>query len=427
MFRFRESTRVRSRLRVGSGGRPKRVRADNRNMSFDWAVIGAGVFGSWIAHFLRQAGQSVLLLDAYGPANSRASSGGESRLIRASYGADEIYTRWTKQSLPHWMALSRRSTLPLFHQVGVMRWARRGDAHLAASVACLERCAVAFELLEGAELSRRFPQIAFDSETAAVLEPEAGVLMARRSIGTLASDLIAHGVEYRQEKVEAISAIPAKNVVFACGPWLPKLFPEVVGKRIRATRQEVFFFGPPPAAFFGPPPAAFFGPPPAAFFGPPPAAFFGPPPAVRFAIPGWIDSGDPRNPYGFPDLENRGLKVAFHDLGPAFDPDTGDRQASADGVAAARAYLATRFPALRDAPLLESRVCQYENTSSADFLIDRHPEKENVWLVGGGSGHGFKHGPALGEYFVNTAVHNAPADPRFSLASKAEEFAGTRL
>jgi len=389
---------------------PKRVRADNRSMSYDWAVVGAGVFGSWIAHFLRQAGQSVLLLDAYGPANSRASSGGESRLIRASYGADEIYTRWTKQSLPHWMALSRRSTLPLFHQVGVMRWAGRGDAHLAASVACLERCAIPFELLEGAELSRRFPQIAFDSDTAAVLEPEAGVLMARRSIGTLVGELIAQGVEYRQEAVQPSTSTQAGNVVFACGPWLPKLFPEVVGKRIRSTRQEIFFFGPPPAAFFGPPPAAFFGPP-----------------AVRFAIPGWIDSGDPRNPYGFPDLENRGLKVAFHDLGPEFDPDTGDRQVSAEGVAAAREYLAMRFPALRDAPLVESRVCQYENTSSADFLIDRHPEKDNVWLVGGGSGHGFKHGPALGEYLVNLALHNAPADPRFSLASKEEEFAGTRL
>jgi len=364
-------------------------------MVYDWAVVGAGVFGSWIAHFLRLAGKSVLLVDAYGPGNSRASSGGESRLIRASYGPDEIYTRWAKQSLSHWIALSQRSTLPLFHQVGVMRWAYRQDAHLAASRACLDRCKIPFELLEGAELSRRFPEFSFDPGTLALLEPEAGAIMARRSVETLVHELTAQGVDYRQEAVQWPSALPAESFVYACGPWLPKLFPELLGKRIRATRQEIFFFGLPLAQ--------------------------------KFAIPGWIDSADPRNPYGFPDLENRGMKIAFHDLGPAFDPDTGDRQVSSQGVAAAREYLAIRFPSLRDAPLVESRVCQYENTSSADFLIDRHPGKDNVWLVGGGSGHGFKHGPALGEYFANVALGGAPMDARFSLATKQEDFAGTRL
>jgi sarcosine oxidase len=362
---------------------------------YDWAVIGAGVFGSWIAYFLRQAGQRVLLVDAFGPGNSRASSGGESRLIRASYGADEIYTRWAKQSLPHWIALSGRSTLPLFHQAGVMRWAGTEDAHLAASVACLQRCEVPFEVLEGAELSRRFPQICFDPGTRALLEPDGGALMARRSVETLVRELIAQGVEYRQELVRLPLAIPARAVVFACGPWLAKLFPDVLGKCIRPTRQEVFFFGLPAGE--------------------------------KLRIPGWIDSGDPRNPYGFPDLENRGVKVAFHDLGPVFDPDTGERQASSEGVNAVRDYVAKRFPVLRGAPLLESRVCQYENTSSADFLIDRYPGMENVWLVGGGSGHGFKHGPALGEYFMNAALHGSTPEARFSLESKLEEFAGTVL
>lgn len=364
-------------------------------MLYDWAVVGAGVFGSWIAHFLRQAGQSVLLIDAYGPANSRASSGGESRLIRASYGTDEIYTRWTKQSLPHWIALSQRSSLPLFHRIGLLRLATQEDAHLAASVDCLSRCGIPFELLQGAELSGRYPQIFFDPGTRALLEPEAGALMARRSVESLVLELVAQGVDYRRETVQADSSLPARACVFACGPWLPKLFPEVIGRRIRPTRQEIFFFGPPAGQ--------------------------------TVEIPGWIDSGDARNPYGFPDLENRGIKIAFHDLGVPFDPDTGDRQISPEGVTAAREYLGHRFPLLRDAPLVESRVCQYENTSSADFLIDRHPERENVWVVGGGSGHGFKHGPALGEYFAQVALDNAPQNPRFSLGAKLEDFAGIRL
>ena len=84
-----------------------------------------------------------------------------------------------------------------------------------------------------------------------------------------------------------------------------------------------------------------------------------------------------------------------------------------------REYIARRFPALRDAPIVETRVCQYENTSSGDFLVDRHPEMENVWFAGGGSGHGFKHGPALGEYVTEQLFDKKPAEPRFSLSTKA--------
>src|SRR5262249_16050637 len=103
-----------------------------------------------------------------------------------------------------------------------------------------------------------------------------------------------------------------------------------------------------------------------------------------------------------------------------FDPDRGDRRLSAEGLADARRFLAERFPALADAPLAESRVCQYEKTSNGDFLIDRHPDFDNLWLVGGGSGHGFKHGPAVGEYAAARIVDQAPTEPRFSLASKSD-------
>jgi glycine/D-amino acid oxidase-like deaminating enzyme len=123
--------------------------------------------------------------------------------------------------------------------------------------------------------------------------------------------------------------------------------------------------------------------------------------------------------YGVPDLESRGFKIAFDQHGPAFDPDTGARVPSAEGIAAMRVYLAQRFPALADAPLVEARVCQYENTSNGDFLVDQHPEHENVWLVGGGSGHGFKHGPAMGEHVSARVLDKAAQEPRFSLSTKA--------
>jgi glycine/D-amino acid oxidase-like deaminating enzyme len=97
--------------------------------------------------------------------------------------------------------------------------------------------------------------------------------------------------------------------------------------------------------------------------------------------------------------------------------------ASVQAIAAARNFISKRFPALKNAPIVESRVCQYENTSNGDFLIDRHPDFDNVWLVGGGSGHGFKHGPSLGEYVAALVLQGGASgslkiEPRFSLATK---------
>ncbi len=187
-----------------------------------------------------------------------------------------------------------------------------------------------------------------------------------------------------------VRAIEADQLVFACGPWLPKLFPGLLGSRIFPTRQEVLFFAPPAGdARFEP---------------------------GRF--PAWIDFTDPRVPYGFPDIESRGFKFAFDRHGPEFDPDSGDRLVSSASIDEARAFLAQRFPDLRVAPLAETRVCQYENTSNGDFLIDRHPDLENVWLVGGGSGHGFKHGPAVGEYAANRIAGKGAAEERFSYRTK---------
>jgi glycine/D-amino acid oxidase-like deaminating enzyme len=137
----------------------------------------------------------------------------------------------------------------------------------------------------------------------------------------------------------------------------------------------------------------------------------------RFApplMPAWTDN-DP-DAYGTPDIEGRGLKVGIDPDEAPFDPDTGERAVTPEGIAAARAYLALRFPALRDAPLVETRVCQYEMTPNGDFLLDRHPALENVWLAGGGSGHGFKHGPAVGEHVAGLVGGDAP-NPRFGLAA----------
>ena len=370
--------------------------------TYDAAVIGAGVFGAWTAYRLQQAGQRVILIDSYGPSNSRASSGGESRVIRMGYGSDEIYTQWSIRSLVQWKEFFDSAGEQLFHPTGVLWLAKEDDRNAAASLETLAKAGVNAEKLSPKDMEKRFPQIAVDDLAWGLYEPESGVLMARRAVQALVRETLKLGAEYLQGAVQAPSGrgqvnavmtakgetIQAGIFVFACGAWLPKIFPDLLGTRIFPTRQEVFHFGVPAGV-----------------------ASFRPP-----AFPVWMTMGEV---YGLPDLENRGAKIACDRHGPAIDPDNAERTPSAESLAEMRAYLGHRFPALRNAPLVESRVCQYENTSTGDFLIDRHPDFSNVWLVGGGSGHGFKHGPALGEYVTARLLEGSPVEARFSLATKA--------
>jgi glycine/D-amino acid oxidase-like deaminating enzyme len=324
------------------------------------------------------------------------------------YGADEIYTRMAMGSLLQWHDLFRNTGQKLFHRTGVLWIARAGDPYSEASHRTLENAGVAIEVLPAEALAQRYPQMVLtDPRIFGILEPESGVLMARRAIAALVDDLIRRGVDYITAAIQPPSGrgslasvrtaagerISAGTFVFACGAWLPKLFPGLLARRIYPTRQEVLFFAPPPGD-------------------------------QRFSpsqLPVWLDFTDPRGPYGFPDLEGRGFKLAFDRHGAPFDPDSGVRTPGPTTTLEARLFLAERFPALRDAALSEFRVCQYENTSNGDFLIDRHPDFDNVWLVGGGSGHGFKHGPAVGEHVSARILNHAGPEPRFSLASKAEK------
>jgi monomeric sarcosine oxidase len=396
---------------LGAALVPARARARGPAVSagraYDVAVIGAGVFGAWTAYHLRRAGRTVALVDAYGPGNARASSGGHSRVIRMGYGDQEIYTRWSMRSLELWKSLFDRMGRPsLFQPAGVLWMARGQDPLTTSTLATLQRLGVRHERLGRDELDRRWPQIDFGPNTWAILEPESGFLMAFRGVQAVVEDATAAGVEYLQEHVlppstgdgRALGAITTRSgrpieagaFVFACGPWLPKLFPDLVGDRIFPTRQEVFYFGSAPGdARFRPP-----------------------------AAPVWVDFAE--EIYGVPDVEGRGFKVAPDRHGPPFDPDAGERVVTPATLVSVREFVGRRFPGLRDAPLVGSEVCQYENTSNGDFLIDRHPERENVWLVGGGSGHGFKHGPALGEYVASRVLEGGTVDERFSLATKAK-------
>jgi monomeric sarcosine oxidase len=367
-------------------------------------IVGAGSFGAWTAHQLARSGCRVTLIDAFGPGNTRASSGGETRLIRMGYGAEEIYTRWSWRSLALWKDLFARTDPALFRETGVLWMARDRDPLTTSTLATLGRVAIPHERLSRADLESRWSQVDFGPVTWAIYEPASGVLLSRRAVTAVVGDAEREGVRYltatvrrpagrgRPRRIDSVTTQAGETIggdafVFACGPWLPKLFPDLLDGRIVSTRQEVLYFGPPAGdGRFAPP-----------------------------ALPAWIDFGE--EIYGVPDLEARGFKIAIDRHGPVFDPDTGDRVAG-ETLPEIRPYLARRFPGLADAPLVGSEVCQYENTSNGDFLIDRHAEFGNVWLVGGGSGHGFKHGPAVGEYVARLLTDGGAPDERFRLSTK---------
>ncbi|MDX1440382.1 MAG: FAD-dependent oxidoreductase [Rubricoccaceae bacterium] len=368
--------------------------------SYDVVVVGAGVFGIWSAYRLHMAGKRVAVVDGVGPAHSRASSGGESRVTRFGYGEDEIYSDWAWRSISEWQALSIRTGLPIFHQMGVLWIHMEPDALVDASARVLSRLDIPFSLLAATELRSRYPAMRVDNGEAGFLEPQGGALMARRAVQSLAAELAADGVTFINGQVAPISeangeqgALPlittgngeeikGEQFVFACGPWLDRVCPDAMAGRLFVTRQEVFYFAVDAGA--------------------------------TGDLPVWADLPF----YGFPSLEGRGFKVANDTHGTYVDPDTMSRRASLQGETEARTFLARRFPSIAQAPLGEARVCQYESSSNGHLLIDRHPGLDNVWLAGCGSGHGFKHGPAVGAHIAELVAGTAePRDP-FLLRSK---------
>ena len=372
------------------------------------AVIGAGVFGAWTAEHLRRGGHRVVLVDMAGPANSRASSGGESRLTRGAYGKDAIYTRMALDSLSEWKALSATAGLPIFIPNGVLFFFPAGEPYLADTLAVHEALGLPTEHMDATAMARRFPMIDFAGVAAGIFEPGFGSLMARRAVQTLVKNFTALGGECRHEAAQAPrqvdgrlmalklasgATLEADAFVFALGPWLPKIFPAILGGRIFATRQEIFTFAPPDGD-------------------------------DRFqphAMPGWADFNAGDMYYGLPDLEGRGVKFAHDKHGAAVDPDTQSREPTSEALDEVVAFRDRRFPLLKGARVTSAEVCQYENSSNGDFLIDRHPTMSNVVLVGGGSGHGFKHGPEVGRLAAELALGGeTQSEPRFSLATKSE-------
>ncbi len=376
-------------------------------------VVGAGVMGAWTAWWLRRRGFAVTVVDQYGPGSSLATSGDETRVTRSAHGSDELYPRWQRHALDHWRLLEEEAHVPLLVPTGVIWFAHRNDGFEGASLGTLARLGIPAERLEVAELAFRWPQVAVEGIDWVLYEPEAAVVMARQAVVAIADLFERDGGQLERARVltpdETDGAggrlhrlrfvdggeLAADAFVLAAGPWLPRLVPGLDQLELAVTRQELVYFATPPGD-------------------------------VRFdagAVPTWVDYEGAF--YGVPSIDGRGFKVAPDWPGPIVDPDNEERRLSDERVSAARAFLRRRFPALADQPVSEGRICQYETTPDTHFIIDRHPGWENAWVVGGGSGHGFKHGPSIGEYAsalvagdADAAAELAPPDDRFSLRAR---------
>jgi sarcosine oxidase len=352
-------------------------------------VVGAGTFGASLAWLLARDGVAVTLIDQFEPGDPRQTSGGETRLYRCAHGGAADYTASSRRARTLWQELEAATGEDLLVERGVAWFAHREDGWEAASERTLRARDIPVERLEVGEAARRFPSFAGDDLAFVLLEPEAGAIRAGRAVRALASAAQAEGAILKRGRATPAGSgvqladgahLEAGAVVWACGCWLRDLFPGLV--QLRVTKQELLFFD-------------------------------GGPAWAADDVPCWVDYD--LAAYGTPDIDDLGVKAAPDVEGPPIEPDDALPPVSQAGELAARAYVQQRFPALAEAPLKGGVTCRYELSPDSNFIAAPHPVEPGVWIVGGGSGHGFKHGPAVAERLVAAVRGTGSLPEQFGL------------
>jgi N-methyl-L-tryptophan oxidase len=364
----------------------------------DAVVIGAGIAGASTALALRRRGLAVTLVDAREPGHARAASAGDHRILRASHGSDELYTRWSREARLRWMELGAEIGQELFVQAGAVMLARAGHTTWEdASRDTLARLGVPSFVADVDELRLRLPLIDPRGLAYGLWEPESGFVYARRATQAIVQLFVelggvlrrgVGGTDDRERPLLDGRPVQSGVVVFACGAWMGGLFPRTLGRLLDVVRQDVMMVEPPPGTTG----------------------------YDSDSFPAWIDHGYPA--YGIPAAGGYGFKAVITWRGLTVDIDHDDRLISQTSVARTRRYLAHRFPALADAPIVGQEVGQISNTPDTHFLIDRHPVHDDVVLVAGDSGHLFKHGPVVGDHVAELALGEIDVEPRFSLGNR---------
>jgi sarcosine oxidase len=350
-------------------------------MSRTAAVAGAGIFGASLARRLARDGWDVTLYERHEPGHERSASGDESRLIRFAHGADAWYARSAWRARKLWRELEAESGAELFRECGVAWFARAEDGWEAASERVLRDEEIPVERLPPEDGGRLFPSFEPGDLAFILWEPNAGILRAGDATRAMTKSAQEAGVKVVREAAEP-GQLEGDAVVWACGAWLASLFPDLVP--LHVTRQDSFYLDCDEPWDAGP-------------------------------IPAWVEYD--RSIYGVGRI-GHGFKIAPDFVGPAFDPESDDRTPDERNETIARAYAKERFPALADAALAFSKACPYSLTPDTHFLLAPHPELDGNWIFGGGSGHGFKHGPALAEYAARVIAGEETPDERFGLGPR---------
>lgn len=350
-------------------------------------VVGAGAFGGWTALFLLRAGLKVTVVDAWGAGNSRSSSGDETRVIRSTYGANEFYFDLNVRALELWKEHQASWQRPVFFNTGVLWMCHEQKCDIVDdSIPYAKKHKMEYEHLSKEELRRRYPVVETSDLHHAWFDPFGGYLKARESAQLVNETFVREGGKFVQGIAQPLpngvslpdgTKLGADSIIYACGSWLGTLFPSEIGGRIACSKQEAYYFGTPATETL---------------------------PYEKF--PAWVDADGRDYYYGIPGNANRGFKVGVDRRGKPFDPTLGERTLEPEVLAHARIFLGHRFPGLAQAPLVENRVCPYENSPDGNFLFEHHPTNERIWFLGGGSGHGFKHGPALGELVSRSLIRH---------------------
>lgn len=361
----------------------------------DVAVLGGGVFGLTAAVELAGRGASVCLVDRAPVPHPDAASTDISKLVRAEYGADDLYTDLMIDGLARWRTWNERWSEEVYVEDGLLLVGSEpfsADGFETTSRAKLAEHGFGIETLDAADVAERYPAWADVAE--ATWNPQAGWARSGRVMELLAADAVAHGVEMIVDPSARLriaggsvtgidvdgGAVDAKTTVAAAGAWTAALVPGLESK-VRCIGQPVVHLEPTDPEQFS-------------------ASRF-PPFGLDIAKSGW---------YGFP--TNRGVvKIANHGPGIPVDPD-GPKVVPAAWIDEVRAMARRWLPSLADARVAATRLCLYTDTADGDFIIDRHPDIDGLVVATGGSGHAFKMAPMLGE-LVADVVSGGEPQPRF--------------
>jgi sarcosine oxidase len=386
----------------------------------DVAVIGSGAFGAWTALCLRERGAKVTLIDAYGPGHARATSCDEVRQIRHGYGDREIYSRSALRAMTLWKRRQDEFGRKLLFPTGRLEMRREWTKEFEAQKQVFEKLSIPYEVLKPQEMAARYPQVNFEGVGIGFLDTNAGLLKAREAIIAVAEMFERKGGTFRLGRALPGAAqgrvlqdialgpqgqLAAGAFVFACGPWLRQIFPTLLGKLLSTGRTEIAYIGSPAGD-------------------PSYRAGVLPNLSERGTIPGYPDESC----YTQSDID-AGLKIARGGDRVSMDLDRDERVVSARQINRVYEYVRLRFPALSKQPIVATRVCQGDGSADGHFVIDRHPDYDNLWIAGGGSGHGFKHGPVVGEYIADR-LSGVATDPvlttTFGLAGRSTRRSGTQ-